>query len=118
MERRISQFSNELDTALQSVRKQFESTLEEYHRHFTTEMGRIQDEFKCPQPTPTLSHLVALEVDKRIDEFKREESKKWDAVMERASKLEGLVKVCASDERMDSSIHDIQKFINYSCSEE
>ena len=39
MERRISQFSNELDTALQSVHKQFWSILEEYHRHFTTEMG-------------------------------------------------------------------------------
>ena len=118
MERRISQFSNELDTALQSVRKQFRSTLEEYHRHFTTEMGWIRDEFKCPQPTPNLSHLVALEVDKRINEFKREESKKWDGVMDRVSKLEGLVKVCASDERLDASIDDIKQFVNYSCSEE
>ena len=107
MERRFSQFFNELDTALQSVRKQFWSTLEEYHPHFTTEMGRIRDEFKCPQPTPNVSHLVALEVDKPINEFKQEGSKKWDGVMERVSKLEGLVKVCASDERLDSSIHDI-----------
>ena len=49
---------------------------------------------------------------------KEKNQKKWDGVMERVSKLEGLVKVCASDERLDSSIHEVKQFVNYSCSEE
>ena len=32
--------------------------------------------------------------------------------------IEGLVKVCASDECLDPSIHDIKQFVNYSFSEE
>ena len=115
MERRISQFSSEWDTSLQTVRKQFRSTLEGYHEQFVTEMEQIRAEMKCPQPKPDLSHLVSLEVDKRIREIKQEESQKWDGVMERFSKLEGCVKVCASGDCLALSICDMKQFVEDSC---